>query len=76
LRSYAILFVTDDLTKVDVPFQSGGDHAHLKGAFSSLRISPPMSQAKKPQVVLSRFFAPPIAQKLVNYPLVWESTRC
>jgi hypothetical protein len=77
LRSYAISFVTDVLTKVDVPFQTGSGHAHLKGAFNSTRISPPMNSVRNPQVVISRFFAPPpIARKLVNYPLVWESTRC
>jgi hypothetical protein len=76
LRSYAISFVTDVLTKVDVPFQTGRDHAHLKGAFNSTRISPPMNSVRNPQVVISRFFALPIARKRVNYPLVWESTRC
>ncbi|KAJ7883803.1 hypothetical protein B0H13DRAFT_2046304 [Mycena leptocephala] len=68
-RSYAISFVADVLTKVDVPFPTGGDHGHLMGVFKPPANLSAEEFVNKTQGLVSRFFALPIAQKLVNYSL-------
>ncbi|KAJ7815918.1 hypothetical protein B0H13DRAFT_2137524, partial [Mycena leptocephala] len=56
-HSYAISFVAEVLTKVNVPFPPGGEHGHL------------IEFVNKTRGLVSRFFELPLAQKLVNYSL-------
>jgi hypothetical protein len=53
-----------------VPFPTGGDHGHLMGVFKPPANLSAEEFVNKTQGLVSRFFALPIAQKLVNYSLV------